>query len=78
MNIALFGYVKKILPVLLGAAAGYAYYYYIGCLGGSCPITGNPWTSTAYGAMIGAFLVPWKKDRQTANEERTMQSPDKK
>jgi len=40
----------------LGAGAGYAYYYYIGCASGTCPITGNPFISTAYGAMIGVML----------------------
>ncbi|GJQ21020.1 MAG: hypothetical protein HBSIN02_13750 [Bacteroidia bacterium] len=46
------------LPVLLGALGGYAYYYFIGCVSGTCPITGNPWTSTLYGAAMGFFLMP--------------------
>ncbi len=41
---------------LLGAAAGYAYYYYIGCASGACPITGHWWTSSLYGALLG-FLA---------------------
>ncbi|MEP0823321.1 MAG: hypothetical protein HRF44_10780 [Ignavibacterium sp.] len=49
---------RRILPVLLGAIGGYAYYSFIGCVSGTCPITGNPWTSTAYGAVIGFFLIP--------------------
>lgn len=44
---------KKVLPVIGGASAGYAYYYFIGCTTGSCPITSNPWISTMYGALIG-------------------------
>lgn len=47
-------WLKRGLVMLLGAIGGYAYYYYIGCLGGSCPITSNPYISTAYGALIGA------------------------
>mgnify|MGYP001324392557 CR=1 FL=1 len=42
------------LPVL-GALGGFAYYY-IGCSNGTCPISSNPWTSTAYGALMGAVL----------------------
>ncbi len=49
--------IKKPLAVALGAAAGFAYYYYIGCASGTCPITGNPWISTAYGAVMGWLLV---------------------
>ncbi|MDP2885002.1 MAG: DUF6132 family protein [Ignavibacteria bacterium] len=44
------------LPVL-GALGGFAYYYFIGCSTGTCPISSNPWTSTAYGALIGAVLT---------------------
>ena len=51
---------KIILPVFIGAIAGFAYYYYIGCKSGTCPITGNPYISTAYGAGIGALMVNWK------------------
>ncbi len=40
---------------LLGAAAGFSYYYYIGCDSG-CLITGNPYISTAYGSLIGLIL----------------------
>jgi hypothetical protein len=52
---------KKILPILVGALSGYAYYHYIGCVSGTCAITSNPWFSTAYGAMIGYLLVPRSK-----------------
>lgn len=68
MSVTVFGLAKKIIPIVLGASAGYAYYYYIGCVGGSCPITGNPWTSTAYGAVIGVLMVPWKKQQTTTND----------
>ena len=44
---------RRVLPVVIGAAAGFAYYTFIGCTGGSCPITSNPWVSTAYGGLIG-------------------------
>lgn len=49
---------KMILGVLLGAAAGFAYYKFIGCASGTCPITSNPYMSIAYGAGLG-LLVTW-------------------
>lgn len=59
---------KKILPVIAGAALGFAYYYFIGCYSGTCPITSNPYISTAYGALIGLiFIFPTKK--KAKNEE---------
>ena len=41
------------LPIVIGAGGGFAYYYFIGCSSGSCPITSNPYISTVYGAIIG-------------------------
>lgn len=45
-----------ILGTLAGAGAGFAYYYYIGCISGTCPIQTNPWLSTLFGGLIG-FLI---------------------
>ena len=50
---------KNILPIiglLVGAAGGYLYYYYVGCASGTCPLTSNPYISVLYGALMG-FLV---------------------
>lgn len=52
---------KKILVLvggaLLGAVAGYAYWYYVGCLSGTCSITSSPINSTLYGAVMGGLFV---------------------
>ena len=40
----------------IGALLGFAYYYFIGCNSGSCPITGNPYISTVYGGLVGGIL----------------------
>jgi hypothetical protein len=42
-----------LIGIVVGAIAGYLYYYYIGCRSGSCPINSNPWVSTLWGALIG-------------------------
>ena len=48
---------KKGVPIVFGAGLGFAYYYFIGCRSGACPITSNPWISTAYGALVGALFA---------------------
>jgi hypothetical protein len=48
---------KRILYVAIGAFGGYAYYYFIGCVSGACPISSNPYISTVYGASIGFLLT---------------------
>jgi hypothetical protein len=51
-------WVRRALVALLGGIAGFAYYYYIGCRSGACPLTGNPWISTLYGGVMGLLLLP--------------------
>jgi hypothetical protein len=47
----------RVLSVLLGALGGFLYYRFVGCKTGGCPLTGNPWISTLYGALIGFLAV---------------------
>jgi hypothetical protein len=42
-----------ILGLVVGALAGYGWYRLVGCPTGGCPITSNPWISTAVGALLG-------------------------
>ena len=56
---------RRVLPVFAGALLGYAYYYYIGCVSGTCAITSNPYISTLYGAVIGLLLsFPSKRKKK--------------
>ncbi|MBL0740960.1 DUF6132 family protein [Chryseolinea lacunae] len=43
--------------LMLGAVAGYLYWYFVGCTSGTCPITSSPVNSTAYGALMGGLLM---------------------
>jgi uncharacterized membrane protein len=52
---------KMTIPIVIGAVVGYLYYDLVGC-NGSCPISGNPYISTVYGAAIGAILINWKQN----------------
>ena len=63
----------KILGIMLGAAAGYGYYYFVGCSSGHCPITSNPWISTAYGAVFGYLIAPTRRNPETPPVENIPQ-----
>lgn len=63
----------KLLIVGAFGGLGYLYYMYIGCSGGTCPITSNPLISTGYGALIGAAVAfglwPSGKPKEPKREE---------
>ncbi|MEN9875521.1 MAG: hypothetical protein RLZZ529_518 [Bacteroidota bacterium] len=44
------------IGIVIGALAGYAYYYFVGCASGTCAITSKPLNSTLYGAVMGGLL----------------------
>lgn len=47
---------KPFFAVLAGGALGFAYYYFVGCQSGSCPMTSTPYGSILTGGLLG-FLV---------------------
>ncbi len=50
-------WLKRGVYGIAGAAAGYAYYHFIGCATGTCPISSNPYLMTGYGALVGLILA---------------------
>lgn len=69
-------FLKKIIiwrilaGLFLGSLAGFAYYYFIGCSSGSCPITSNPVNMTLYGAFFGVLLF-YKTRTENQTDENT-------
>ena len=58
-------YKLTLLGILLGAAGGFAYYYYVGCASGTCANTSRPLNSMLYGAMLGGLLLNiFQKDKK--------------
>lgn len=40
------------IGIIVGAIAGFLYYFYVGCASGTCAITSKPFNSTLYGALM--------------------------
>ena len=49
---------KQLAWIVGGGVAGFAWYYFVGCTTGSCPISSNPYISSGYGALMGG-LASW-------------------
>jgi hypothetical protein len=48
--------IKLIFGIVIGAGIGFAYYKFVGCSTGTCPLTSNPFISTLYGAVMGVLI----------------------
>jgi hypothetical protein len=48
---------KLVMGVVIGGGLGFAFYKFVGCSTGRCPLTSNPIISTIYGAVLGAFIA---------------------
>lgn len=44
------------IGLVVGAIAGYLYYFYVGCASGTCAITSKPLNSCLYGALMGGLV----------------------
>ena len=66
-------HIISVILLLLGAAGGYAYWHFIGCSSGSCPIKSVWYLSTLFGAVMGYlfggiiedYVNKQKKDSKT-------------
>ena len=58
----------KIEGLATGALGGYLYYFYVGCVTGTCPITSNPYRMILYGAIVGYLLFDMFSADKTKNK----------
>ncbi|HZR17986.1 MAG TPA: DUF6132 family protein [Verrucomicrobiae bacterium] len=48
---------RIIIGALTGGGLGFAYYKFVGCSTGTCPLTSNPIISSLYGMVVGALVA---------------------
>ena len=48
---------RIVIGVAVGGGLGFAYYKFVGCSTGTCPLTSNPIISTIYGGIVGALVA---------------------
>ena len=60
----------KFAGVATGILGGWLYYFYVGCVSGTCPITSNPYKMMLYGAVMGYLLFDiFTKDTKKKKSE---------
>lgn len=64
----------KIISIIAGMGLGWLYYHFVGCMGGSCPITSNPISSMIFGAIFSYLLFPDIVEKLTKKENKDDQS----
>lgn len=62
-------YKWKLAGLLLGALAGFAYWYFVGCNSGTCLIQSQWQNSTLYGGLIGFVLANGPSKNKKVAEE---------
>lgn len=61
-------YALALIGIIAGSIGGYAYYYYVGCTGDTCPITSKPLNTVIYGAVMGLLIfTSFQKDKKQNN-----------
>jgi hypothetical protein len=48
---------RLVIGAVVGGGLGFAYYTFVGCSTGACPLTSNPFISTLYGAVMGVLIA---------------------
>lgn len=64
-------YKLELVGVVIGAVAGWAYWFFVGCASGTCPITSSAVNSTLYGMLLGAltFSLLKKENNKQTNKQ---------
>lgn len=45
------------IGAVFGGALGFAWYRWVGCASGVCPLFSNPYTSILYGMILGVLIA---------------------
>lgn len=49
-------HVLTVIGAVVGGIGGFSYWYFIGCVSGTCPIQSNPVMSTLWGLLFGGLI----------------------
>ncbi len=50
-------FLRILIGGVVGGGLGFAYYKFVGCSTGTCPLTSHPVISSIYGMVLGALVA---------------------
>jgi hypothetical protein len=48
--------ITAMIGIMAGAIGGFIYYWQVGCVSGTCPLTSNPYLTLLWGAVMGYLI----------------------
>lgn len=57
-----------LLGIVIGTIGGYLYWQFVGCEGGTCPITSSPLYSSLWGAAMGGLIFSMFQKKEPQNK----------
>ncbi len=69
-------YWKKTLFAVVDAGLGFAYWRFVGCTSGTCPLTSQWHTSMLFGGIIGLLAAPPAGKAVTKTEPGSAENPE--
>jgi hypothetical protein len=61
-----------VIGAILGALGGFFYYYFVGCVSGTCAITSSPLNSTLYFSVLGGLITSMFKTNDNSHKEKSI------
>lgn len=55
------------IGIISGALLGLLYWNYVGCTGGTCPLTSNPYKTVILFSLMGGLFAKDKKETKNEN-----------
>jgi len=57
------------IGAVIGGIIGYAYWYFVGCTSGTCPLDQTPYRSVVSAALIGSLVLSMIFDWRSKNKK---------
>lgn len=65
-------YIRAMVFGFFGGLAGFFYWYFAGCISGTCPLQSNPVFDIIYGILMGLLLTEFVKPKKENGSKKSI------